>query len=446
MFKVKTNLNILSGLAIGTLTVLFAAYFVSAGPGLLTLVICSTLLLLFCLVLWRSISLFEHPQTTFINPDYMDTQKTMPVLIACIEYTAALHLLLALGIRSRYPDMCIIQAFITDLMNDIDVRGYQHLAEHWYVSGTEMPFFSAMVRAFAPTGNFFFAAMAINALCIVGAGLYLYRLVLLDYDSPTAKRAIKYMYIFPSAFFFAVPLAGGICLFFSVLFVYLVRKRYYHLAALAGFCAALSDVAGTLAIIVAIAEAANEWRARHIDTKHIYPEPLARRAFNAILPSAGILSGLGCYLYVNYLSYGNIFYFLGRRHSYFARDTWYFWETAAYLSEQTKVWLANTPEAAFVVSIPNLVCMFAILLLLTAGTMPLKGQQPILRPSYMFYGLVYFLVVFGVLGDLNAPRTTLALFPIAIAAAALTRKKAADICLTLLYLAGFGAYFYVSIL
>jgi len=440
----KNKLNIFSGIISFVFTLAFIIYFAGADADPLTLWICGMLLLLFCITLWRATALLEHPQNTVINPDYMDTRQTIPILISCAEYIAALHLLLVIGIGSRFPGMGIIQAFVTDLMNDIDVRGYQHLAEHWYITSTntELPFFSAMVRAFAPSGNFFAAAMAINALCAAGAGLYIYRLVLLDYDQATAKRAIRYMYIFPSAFFFAVPLAGSICLFFSVVFVYLVRKRYFYFAALAGFCAALSDIAGALIVTVAIIEAVNEWRTY---AKPSHPESLALRIFRAILPSTGILSGLGCYLYINYISYGNALYFLGRRHVYFARDTWYFWDTAAYLCEQTKIWLATTPEIAFAVSIPNLVCMFAILLLLAAGTSTSTNGQPTLRLSYIFYGLIYFLVLFGMLGDLKAPRQTLVLFPLAIAAATLTRSKAVDICLTLLYLVGFASYFYFSV-
>lgn len=95
----------------------------------------------------------------------------------------------------------------------IDAMSYLGIAERWYVTEGDprfhivfLPFFPVMIKlAQFFTGNYMAAGFAVANLCTLAAALFAYELARLDMGRRNALRVVKYIFIFPSAFFSSFP-------------------------------------------------------------------------------------------------------------------------------------------------------------------------------------------------------------------------------------------------
>ena len=77
--------------------------------------------------------------------------------------------------------------------------------------------------------------------------LYLYKLLEHEYDRSVARRAIFYVSIFPTAFFFSAVYTESLFFMLTVASFYYMRVHRWWLAGAIGFFAALTRVEGVLA-------------------------------------------------------------------------------------------------------------------------------------------------------------------------------------------------------
>lgn len=97
--------------------------------------------------------------------------------------------------------------------------------------------------------NFTFAGLIVSNACIFISCLYLYRLMGLDGDEPAAKRSIKYLFLFPSAFILSGILSESIFLAVTLACFYYTKKRDWPLAGVAGFLASLARPYGVIIVL-----------------------------------------------------------------------------------------------------------------------------------------------------------------------------------------------------
>jgi heme/copper-type cytochrome/quinol oxidase subunit 3 len=128
----------------------------------------------------------------------------------------------------------------------------------------------------------------ISNACLFVACFYLYRLVRLESDEPTALRSIKYLFLFPAAFVLSGILTESLFLALSLACLYYAKKGNWPLAGVAGFFTALTRPYGVIIILPVLYE--------YFRSKGFRLEKAGADALYMLLIPAGIsVYGMYCY-------------------------------------------------------------------------------------------------------------------------------------------------------
>lgn len=98
-------------------------------------------------------------------------------------------------------------------------------------------------------GRLELAGVLISNLCFLAALVVLYRLIELDFSSPVARRALLYLALFPTAYYFSAVYNEALFLLLAVSCFYAARRDRWWLAGLFGFLAALTRIHGLLLLV-----------------------------------------------------------------------------------------------------------------------------------------------------------------------------------------------------
>ncbi|KUP22766.1 hypothetical protein [Paenibacillus sp. DMB5] len=317
----------------------------------------------------------------------------------------------------------------------IDAPSYLGIAENWYVTEGDprfhivfLPFFPILIKvAHFFTDNYLAAGYTVANLCTVAFALVAYELAVLDMDRKEALRVVKYMFIFPAAFFFLLPMTESLFLLLSLLSIYLVRKKKWLFGCL---CAALAGFTRSPGVLLAVPIAIELWRGLAETHKSAHKKAFKRKLAAAAGCLAIVPLGLLAYLYINYAVYGNALQF-----SIYQREHWFqrqylFFDTVRYQMEYAVGKFKEGDSRSFLgLWLPNLLAIFTTLYVMFKSA----GK---LHPSYTAYMIVYFVFVTGPTWLLSAPRYLAAAFPLAFAVVLLTKDKAKDSAVTVLCIVG----------
>lgn len=142
-----------------------------------------------------------------------------------------------------------------------DSGWYLDIAQHGYSIKTHLPgdiqanvgffpLYPLLIRLLTHlTGSYFIAGLIISNLFLIVAALLLYQLLRLDYDEETTLKAVKYLFLFPTAFILSGVFTESLFLALSLLCFYCARKDKWLLAGLAGYLAALTRSTGVLLVV-----------------------------------------------------------------------------------------------------------------------------------------------------------------------------------------------------
>jgi Gpi18-like mannosyltransferase len=242
-----------------------------------------------------------------------------------------------------------------------------------------------------------------------------------------ALRAVKYLAILPSAFFFSAPMSDSLFLLLSVSCIYFARKKRYLISCALGALAAFTRSLGlTLLAPVCFELVADLIREAKSGGK---------RKFLIHFPALLLIPcGFALYLYINYRVSGNPFQYAVYQREHWSQSLGYFWNTASYQISYAILSLKNGEPWKFLgLWLPNLVFTFGSLAVMIAAARRV-------RPSYTAYFIAYFIVSVGVTWLLSAPRYLAALFPLSLALSALTKKRIADDILSAVFIIGTVMY------
>lgn len=313
-----------------------------------------------------------------------------------------------------------------------DSRHYMDIARDWYLSDGEwdrlvqlvfLPGYPVIVRLFAYiTGNELAAGLFVSALCFAGSGVMLYKLVSLDEDSAAAKRAVKLFALSPAAFFFAAPMSESLFVLCTVSCLYLLRRGKLITGSLIGAYAAFTRSPGLILIVPILLELVHK-RAKPREYLSLVIVPL----------------GFAAYCLVNYTVSGDAFKFMEYQSVHWHQQLGWFFNTAAYQSENAVSTVGDNPALFFGLWLPNLLAQ-----LLALVTMLLAVRK--IRASYTAYFIAYYIVTMGATWLLSAPRYLAAMISLPIALAALSPKKRTERILIALSALFFIAYFTVFLL
>jgi len=277
----------------------------------------------------------------------------------------------------------------------------------------------------------------------------LYELALLDMDRSSARRAVKFQFLLPAAFLFCAPMSDSLFLLLSVTCLYLMRKEQFLAACLMAGLAAFTRVQGVLLIAPLLME-----MIRHcLNERRVAPETFRPwRHVGRFTSLLVVLLGFGLYLYINYDVTGNPLQFLTYQKEHWNQQLGWFFNTAAYQTEELVLCSVNDLPQALGLWLPNLIALLGGLVLVlpalrftpktaeellqeeeTPAQEAIRAASP-LRASYGLYYLVYYFFSMGATWLLSAPRYLACAVPLSLALALVTKKRWVNGLMTILLL------------
>lgn len=308
-----------------------------------------------------------------------------------------------------------------------DSRHYMDIARDWYLSEGEwdrlvqlvfLPGYPVIVRIFAQLiGSCLAAGLIISALCFAGSGVMLYKLLALDMERAAALRAVKFFALSPAAFFFVSPMSESLFVLCTLSCLYLIRRGKVLSGSALGAYAAFTRSPGLILIVPIFFELVHR-RAR------------AREYLALIIVSLGFAA----YCLINYTVAGDAFKFMEYQSVHWHQSLGWFFNTAAYQTENALSSLGKSPAMFWGLWLPNILAQGISLAVMTVAARKM-------RPSYAAYFIAYFAVTIGATWLLSAPRYLAAAMPIPAALAALSEHKRTERTILILSAAAFLAYF-----
>lgn len=158
-------------------------------------------------------------------------------------------------IKGEYFNRPFTPRSLLDLFFRWDSGWYLNIAKsgYSYIQGQQssvnfFPLYPTLINFFS--FSFFDSKLIgfiLSNLFLLLAGIYLYKLVKLEFKNPDlAYKAVFYLMIFPTSFFFSTPYTESLFLFLSIAAFYYAIKREWLLASTLGFFLALTRCVGVL--------------------------------------------------------------------------------------------------------------------------------------------------------------------------------------------------------
>lgn len=295
-----------------------------------------------------------------------------------------------------------------EIWNRWDAPHYLEVAEFGYrMSGDSkyrlvlFPLYPWLTRLFALfTGDYFLGALVVSTLAAIAAGIILKRLVMLDYDEATARRAALLLFIFPTSYFLHIGYTESLFLALALGCFLAARTDRWMLAGMLGALACMSRLNGLVLIPALAAEAFMQYRAtRRWRWQWLWV------AFAAI--------GFGCYLLINYEVGGHPLRFMTLAKEHWAKSLAWPWTGIAGTFNSIN---GLAPADAFMVGAQE----FLFVMLGLFCTIWCWLTQ---RASYSVWMTLNWLLFTSVGFVLCVPRFTLVLFPTYILVARATESR-----------------------
>jgi hypothetical protein len=183
--------------------------------------------------------------------------------------------------------------YIFDIWARWDAVWYLEIAAHGYssqnFSTAFFPLYPLLIVIFKPlfAGNGVLAGIFVSLGCCLAAFYFLYRLVEMDYDREVAGKAVFYLAIFPTSFFFQTIYSESLFLALSIGCLLAARRRDYVIAGIAGALATLTRSAGLLLLLPLLIMYMQErdWQLREVgwDVLHLLLLPVGLGAWMLFL-------------------------------------------------------------------------------------------------------------------------------------------------------------------
>jgi len=319
---------------------------------------------------------------------------------------------------------------LTIVMNEFnrwDAPHYLDLAKNWYVSNTTadaynfivfFPLYPAVIQL--TTLDFAYAglsALIVSNVCSIAAFIYLWKLTKLDFDESVAQKAVLFLGIFPTAYFLSAPYTEGLFFALAIASVYYARLAKWPFAGILGMLASLTRIAGLLLLPTLLVEYLYQkgWRLRKINLRKIDAN---------ILWVAFVVLGLLIYLNINIQVTGNPFTFLEIQ-----RTHWF--NTIDPITGLTRAYGNISSPFPGSITIGAAPIVFALGgILVVAG-----GFLRRLRPSYIMYLLLTWMLAVSTGWWISVPRYVMAMFPMFILLASVSRRKTVTLLIGAVFLA-----------
>jgi hypothetical protein len=306
---------------------------------------------------------------------------------------------------------------------DIVTNGYFYNRET-LSSVAYFPLLPLLIRILAPVFGSAAAAGIIVVHCaLLGAAIFFYRLVDMEWGADIAERAVWYLLIFPMSFFGSFVYSESLLLCTAIGALWCARRGYWGIAACLGIAAALSRFVG---IVVAPMLLLEWWMARR--------RPGARPPVRAALAACAVPLGTLAYMLYLQWTFGDPLAFVHASASWGRSPGSPFAAIAADFQRPGEGWIAailsgNVPHNA-------LIDLLAVAVFAALGCVLLAQH----RWSEAAFVLLALMITFnsGLLASQR--RYVWVLFPAFILLARWGQHRWVDRFITALFLTGLGLF------
>ncbi len=287
-----------------------------------------------------------------------------------------------------------IGAFIDWLSQCGDVPHYIRIAQEGYTVGGEWdhliafyPLFPMLIKLVGfVVGDHLIAGIFISNICAILAGVYMFKLVKIDYSEKTASMAVLFMFLYPFSFFMSFCYTESLFIMLSLMCIYYTRQGKWIATGIIGFFAALTRTQG----IVLFGVAAYEWVIQAREKVQAKTLGEGFKEFFKGLRWTGVFSllipaGYGVYLSLNKYLFGDWFKFLEFQKS----APWY--QESGFIPENLMGHLGMSvdhPGLAIIMYIPQ------FLVFVLAFAMIFAGVKYKVRTSYLLHIAAYTVASF----------------------------------------------------
>jgi hypothetical protein len=308
------------------------------------------------------------------------------------------------------------------MFNRWDAPHYLDIAQNWYVNTGDpanfivfFPLYPILIRLI--TFNFDYiniSALIVANVCSLIAFFYLYKLAKLEFDSKVAVKAVLFMSLFPTAYFLSAPYTEGLFFALVIASIYYARVGKWEISGLLSMFAALSRLAGLLLLPVLLVEYLHQkkWKPARIDPKIVW----------ACLALVGFLIYLGINLQVT----GDAFKFMEIEKTHWANT----FDPISGLKAAID-WATTRayPDNLTIGAAPIAFGVFGLIMFALA-------VWKRFRPSYLVYMFLTWGLAVSTSWWISVPRYIMAMFPMFILLASLTRNKAVNLAIAIAFEVG----------
>jgi len=251
-----------------------------------------------------------------VQPWWQATLAVLPTFLV----TRFIFLLLAyfggvLFIASNFSSSPVSYHDLLAAWNQGDETNYLAIATDGYTKAQQalfFPLYPTLIRMLAPLFHHSMLATGffLSNVAFLGVLIVFYRLVETEFERDTAKRAVLYLAIFPTAFFFFVAYSESLFLLLVLLSFYTMRRGSWWLAGLFGALATLTRFEGIFLFVLFLCEFARQ-KLPQIRQGWDEKQPLERiRLVSSVL--ASLLIPLALVIYASALNalFGDPFAFI----------------------------------------------------------------------------------------------------------------------------------------
>jgi hypothetical protein len=307
-----------------------------------------------------------------------------------------------------------------------DVNWYLGIAEHGYEqrpfnndvprNWAFFPLFPLLLRlASYATGELVVTGMALSHVFFLVALFLLHRVSLLfELSADDADRSLFYLAVFPTSYFFSLPLPESLFLMLTVGSFYFARSERWWLA---GLCGLLASATRTSGVLLLPALALLYWQMY----RPLTLRSLRRDALALLLIPGGLLSFM---IYLHAIT-GNAFAFKGAMAAWGRKAGFFFSPLFDYLRQPAEI----AVHWDF-----KLMNFLAVVIALACGVVLLKRHQFPLA----VYALLSVLVALSSALLQSQARYTMVVFPVYMVLATLGRRAKFDQIIRAVFLLLFG--------
>ena len=297
-----------------------------------------------------------------------------------------------------------------------DTPHYLEIAKNGYLPDGEgalfivfLPAYPLLVRAvFELVREYLASALLVSNIAFVIAVVFFYKLVRLDYGRQDAYRAVKYLSIFPTAYFLHAGYTESVYLATAIASFYYARKSNWKFAGASGMLAALTRMTGVVLLFA-------------LPLEYVRRKAGKGGADNKVGWLFLVALGLGAYLAINYAVFQDPLKFMQVQQEH--------WSKKLALPTDGALGALNSLSWRS----PNEKLMVGVSELFFAAIGLVLGIHALLwvRKSYGIYCLATWLAVTSTSYWMSIPRYTISMFPIFVSLSLLGRNRIADYTITL---------------